>query len=72
MLPGVGHCSGGAGPDQVDFMSAIVDWVERDTAPERLLASRSDGSMTRPLCPHPQVAVYERGDSNDAESFSCR
>jgi feruloyl esterase len=28
--------------------------------------------MTRPLCPHPQVARYRgRGDSNDAASFEC-
>jgi feruloyl esterase len=71
MLPGVGHCNGGVGPDQVDFMSAIVDWVETDTAPERIIASNADGSVTRPLCPHPQVAVYSRGNSNDATSFRC-
>jgi feruloyl esterase len=72
MLPGVGHCSGGVGPDQTDFMSSIVDWVENDRAPERVIASSRDGAMTRPLCPHPQVAAYNRGDSNEASSFVCR
>jgi feruloyl esterase len=71
MLPGVGHCSGGAGPDQVDFVSSIVDWVENDQAPERIIASNRDGSLQRPLCPHPQKAVYRRGDSNSADSFVC-
>lgn len=71
MMPGMGHCRGGAGPDRADFMSALVDWVENDQAPERIIASKADGSMTRPLCPHPQVAVYNRGDSNDAASFTC-
>jgi feruloyl esterase len=29
-------------------------------------------AMTRPLCPHPQVARYKgRGDTNDAASFEC-
>jgi feruloyl esterase len=71
MMPGVGHCSGGAGPDQADFFGALVDWVENDAAPGRVVASKGDRSMTRPLCPHPQVAVYERGDTNDALSFTC-
>ena len=71
MMPGMGHCRGGAGPDQADFVSSLVDWVENDTAPERIIASNREGSVTRPLCPHPEVAVYRRGDSNDAESFRC-
>jgi len=71
MMPGMGHCRGGAGPDQADFISSLVDWVENDQAPEQIIASKGDGSMTRPLCPHPEVAVYRRGDTNDAESFRC-
>ena len=75
MQPGVGHCRGGVGPDQTDFMSAITEWVEEGRAPDRLMASAArDGevTMTRPLCPHPQVAVYNgSGDSNDATSFEC-
>jgi feruloyl esterase len=28
--------------------------------------------MTRPLCPHPQLAKYKRsGDTNDAPNFVC-
>ena len=28
--------------------------------------------MTRPLCPHPQVAVYKgKGDANDERNFEC-
>ena len=75
MMPGMGHCSGGIGPDQADFLSAIDAWVENGTAPERIVASRvSDGEvdMTRPLCPFPQVAEWDgEGDPNDATSFVC-
>jgi Tannase and feruloyl esterase len=71
MMPGMGHCSGGPGPDQADFMSPLVDWVEHDQAPDRIIASNRDGTLTRPLCPHPQKAVYRRGDPNDAASFRC-
>ena len=33
MLPGVLHCGGGPGPDSVDWLTAIEDWVERETPP---------------------------------------
>ena len=76
MLPGVLHCAGGPGPDRVDWVEAIRAWVEEGRAPERLLASKPgrDGqpTMTRPLCPYPQVAVYNgAGDPNDDASFAC-
>jgi feruloyl esterase len=75
MAPGVDHCAGGPGPDRFDTLSALVDWVEKRVAPERIVASgkTADGApRTRPLCPHPQVAVYDgKGDSDKAESFVC-
>jgi feruloyl esterase len=77
LAPGVLHCSGGPGPDRVDLLSAIVTWVEDGVAPERLLASKVDEAgatlMTRPLCPYPEVAVWDgTGDTNDASSFRCQ
>lgn len=75
LMPGVGHCSGGVGPDRADFLGALDDWVENGEAPDRIVASRiRDGEtdMKRPLCPYPEVAVWDRdGDPNDAQSFSC-
>jgi feruloyl esterase len=75
MMPGVTHCSGGVGPDQVDAVTAVIDWVETNRAPDSLLASKvSDGEVvrTRPLCPYPQVARYRgQGSIDDAASFRC-
>jgi feruloyl esterase len=75
MLPGVGHCRGGVGPDQADWMAALAGWVEQGKKPDTITARMvRDGktTMTRPLCPHPQVAQYKgRGDANDAASFEC-
>lgn len=76
LMPGVLHCEGGPGPDKVDWLGAIADWVENGTVPVRLVASRLDESghpeRTRPLCPYPQVAIYDgTGDPNDAASFAC-
>jgi len=77
LAPGVLHCSGGRGPDRVDLLSAVVDWVEGGEAPERLLASKVDAEgatvMTRPLCCYPEVAVWDGvGDTDDASSFRCQ
>jgi feruloyl esterase len=77
MQPGVMHCLGGPGPDTIDWFTAIADWVERDRAPERIIARKigSDGvvSNARPLCPFPQRARYDgKGNPNDAASYSCK
>lgn len=70
MAPGVAHCGGGAGPAPADPFGAVVDWVERGQAPDKLLASRD--TVTRPLCPWPQVARYDgQGSTEDAASFTC-
>jgi hypothetical protein len=28
--------------------------------------------VTRPLCPYPEVARYDGGDPDSADSFTCR
>jgi feruloyl esterase len=75
MLPGVGHCRGGVGPDQADWIGALAGWVEKGKAPASLEGRREDQGkvvMTRPFCPYPQVARYKgKGDTNDAKSFEC-
>jgi feruloyl esterase len=58
-----------------DSITPLVDWVERGTAPDRLVASQRQGDKalrTRPLCPYPMVAKYGgAGNQDDAASFSC-
>ena len=76
MVPGMFHCAGGVGPDKFDAMTALIDWVEEDHAPEKIIASKYDVngavSMARPLCPYPQVARHSgQGDANKAENFRC-
>jgi feruloyl esterase len=77
LLPGVGHCGGGVGPDQADFLGAIERWREQGVAPGQILATRPQGRgaqapMSRPLCPHPQVARYNgAGSTDDAKNFTC-
>jgi tannase/feruloyl esterase len=76
LMPGVLHCGGGSGPDNVDWSAAIADWVENGKSPDRIIARKvgSDGTAmrTRPLCPYPQHVVYNgSGSIDDAASFKC-
>ncbi len=76
-VPGMPHCGGGAATDQYDCLTAVVDWVERGTVPDRILA-RAGGAApwpgrTRPLCAYPLVARYAgSGSIEEAASFACR
>jgi feruloyl esterase len=75
MAPGMGHCSGGEGPNTFDMLGALEAWVEQGQAPDRITASHATNNTvdrTRPLCPYPQVAVYRgAGSTDDAANFAC-
>jgi feruloyl esterase len=76
MAPGMQHCGGGPGPNQVNWMATLERWRESGRAPDRIEASRVTNNrvdMTRPLCPYPQVAQYTGvGSTNDAANFVCK
>jgi hypothetical protein len=75
MLPGVLHCAGGPGPDNVDWNAVIDAWVEKGVGPDRIVASKLVGGKavrTRPLCAYPLRAVYKGSGSIDEEqNFTC-
>ena len=75
MVPGMGHCRGGDGPDTFDMLAALEQWREQGETPSQVLASKViDGRVTRtrPLCPYPQVAKYTgTGSIDEAENFAC-
>ena len=75
MLPGVGHCQGGDGPDRTNMLDAIITWVEDGKAPSSIVAMRkADGKtvQTRPLFPFPTTAYYVgAGAPNQASSFKA-
>ncbi len=76
MVPGMGHCAGGDGPNTFNSMAALAAWVEQGKAPEQMVAShatRGQVDRTRPLCPYPQTAVYKgSGGTDDAANFTCK
>lgn len=75
MAPGMGHCSGGPGPNTIDAITALENWVEKGIAPDRLIATKSTSGKverTRPLCPYPAVARYTgKGSIDEAANFTC-
>lgn len=75
MVPGMFHCRGGVGVSTFDPVTPLAQWVEKGTAPDRILGSRvvDDKVLrTRPLCPYPQVAKYKgSGSIDDAGNFAC-
>ena len=77
LVPGMNHCAGGPATDSFDGLGAIVDWVEKGSAPARIEASALPGSSyfprrTRPLCPYPSYPRYTgTGSLEDGASFEC-
>jgi feruloyl esterase len=76
MVPAMGHCNGGPGPNQFNIFGSLERWKEAGEAPAQIRASRVANNrvdMTRPLCPYPQVAAYKGvGSTNDAANFACK
>jgi feruloyl esterase len=76
LVPGMGHCGGGEGPNNFDMVTALEQWVEQGRAPQQITASRIENGRTvrtRPLCPYPQVARYKgAGSIDEAANFECR
>jgi len=73
-VPGMSHCGGGQALDQFDLLGAIVNWVEKGTAPSSVIATgKAFQGRSRPLCPYPKHAQYKgAGNPEDANSFECR
>jgi feruloyl esterase len=73
-VPGMGHCGGGPGLDQFDFLGAMVNWVEKGIEPTSVTATgKAFPGRSRPLCPYPKHANYKgQGETEDASSFECR
>jgi feruloyl esterase len=72
MVPGMGHCQGGPGPNTFDTLGALDAWVSRDVAPDAIVATNTSTGRTMPLCKYPELASYIGGDVNVTESWTCR
>jgi feruloyl esterase len=77
------HCAGGPATDQFDAFGALVNWVEKGIAPDRIVATARVGTpwpgRTRPLCAYPAQARYAGtgsagtpGNINEIDNFICQ
>jgi hypothetical protein len=76
------HSSLGPWPQQGADFNAVINWVEKGIAPNQVIGSGntaapafipgSPTTLTRPLCPYPQTAVYNgSGSVTDAANWQC-
>ena len=76
VVPGMNHCGGGPATDMFDVLTPLVNWVEKNEAPDQIVGTANPNSpwpgRRRPLCAWPKQARYKgTGDINDAANFSC-
>ncbi|KFG78502.1 putative feruloyl esterase [Metarhizium anisopliae] len=74
-IPGYGHCAGGNHAAPTTGFSQLRAWVEQGKAPETVeiqFKNAQGKEFHRLLCPYPQQAHFNGGDSTKANSFVCR
>jgi pimeloyl-ACP methyl ester carboxylesterase len=59
--------------EQDQFFTALVDWVEKDTAPGEIVLTSRDNSVSYPICVYPLRTTWNgNGDAKQASNYSCR
>jgi hypothetical protein len=73
LVPGMAHCGGGPALDHFDMLTAVVNWVEKNAAPDSVVATGAAfPGRSHPLCAYPKHAHYTgTGDTQDARNFQC-
>jgi feruloyl esterase len=90
LVPGMGHCGGGPGLTDIgqgqflevkqdsehDILMAMLNWVEKGIAPDRIIATAFSCCDTvnrirfqRPIYPYPKFPDYIGGDPNLVSSY---
>ncbi|REG83808.1 tannase/feruloyl esterase family alpha/beta hydrolase [Marinomonas pollencensis] len=79
-VPGLPHGDGGMSLGRFDTLLPLMQWVEKNQVPERIMATAGIHNpevtnrmmaLQRPLCPYPRTAIYRQGDVRLASSFAC-
>ncbi len=79
MVPGMLHCTGGRGPNSVDWLGQLDSWVLQGKAPEAIVARGASpagtASTTAPqsqvLCRYPEVAQALPGVPQEGSAAQC-
>lgn len=77
--PSLGHELDGPGTSvsSMDLLAAMDAWVEKDIAPDHIVATKFEADtmkplFQRPVCEYPKFPRFNgKGDPSKAESFTC-
>jgi Tannase and feruloyl esterase len=59
--------------EQDQFFTALVDWVEKGTAPGEIMLTSRDHNVSFPVCVYPQMTTWNgSGPATLATSYVCR
>jgi feruloyl esterase len=73
LAPGMYHCRGGPGPDQIKALDALDHWVATSAPPKEVVAFSRRSGAAWPLCAYPGLPHYDgHGDPKASSSFVCR
>lgn len=67
LAPGVAHCRGGSGPDRIDWLTAMEQWVEQGQAPQQLPATKANSTLKWNVCAYPALPTGQPDGS-----YACR
>lgn len=70
-LPGVGNQSPTEQQDQM--FTALRDWVEKKAAPESIVLTSRDNTVSYPICVYPKKTTWNGvGSSRSAANYACQ
>ncbi len=72
MMPGVLHCSGGAGPSVVDWLDVLENWHDTGQTPSELAATYPSKPGSRKVCAWPRQGIFQGGNPDSAADYLCR
>ena len=74
LVPGMGHCGGGNGPQRVEWLTVLDKWVATGKAPDELETGFAPPAAgARKLCAYPKKAVFKgAGDGKSPDQFECK
>ncbi|WP_436307110.1 MULTISPECIES: tannase/feruloyl esterase family alpha/beta hydrolase [unclassified Variovorax] len=51
---------------------ALVDWVEKGVAPDDIVISSRDNSVSYPICVYPKKTTWGDGSAKMAANYTCQ
>ena len=73
LVPGMGHCGGGNGPQRADWLTILDKWATGGPAPDEVNVGFAQGGGARKVCAYPKKQVFKgSGDGKSPDQFECK